>query len=263
MVAHSLGVSSRARWRLRGVSVTLRPGEVLAVVGPNGAGKSTLLRCFAGALPPDEGAVTLDGIALKQWAPDALARRRAVLSQHSATPPGWTCADVVSLGRTPHGDARASTGTDAVMRALDRVDLHGCAARTLSTLSGGQQQRVHLARLLAQLDGPRGVTRFALLDEPSTHLDVAQQHRTMRLARDLAHEGVGVLAVLHELPLAARYADRVLLLSQGTFEALGRPRDVLDAPRLSRVWGVRFVVPWLAGAAHPVALPHDEEEGTL
>jgi iron complex transport system ATP-binding protein len=251
-----LGVHLGGRWTLRGVSPRLRPGELVAVLGPNGAGKSTLLRCLAGERQPDAGVASLDAKPLRQWGIRALATRRAVLDQHAEAPEGLTVAELVALGRGPHGDALTAEGVEAIARSLRAAGVEGFAARAVETLSGGERQRVHLARALAQVDAPG--ERYLLLDEPSTHLDVAQQHATLRAVRSLTSRGVGVLAVLHELGLAARYADRVLLLDAGRVRIEGSPAEVLTPAVLREVWGVEFVVPVIDGAPHPVAVPRRE-----
>lgn len=255
--ARDVGVRVGARAIVRDVSLAIAPGELVALVGPNGVGKSTLLRCLSGERAPTGGAVTLDGRPLPLWDPVSLARRRAVLAQRNAAPEGYTAFGVALLGRTPHGDQESPRGRARAMDALARVGMRARAHEPVAHLSGGELQRVHLARTLAQLDddAPDGA-RFLLLDEPATHLDVAQQHGVLALARALTREQrVGALAVLHELPLAARYADRVCVLCEGRVAASGPPREAFAAATLARVWGVPFEVLDLAGHLHPIALP--------
>ncbi|WP_407928443.1 heme ABC transporter ATP-binding protein [Deinococcus aquaedulcis] len=224
---------------LRGVSLSLQAGELLAVLGRNGAGKSTLLAHLSGDLRAR--GVQLFGQPLPPRRPRELARRRAVLPQHTAVPFAAEVLDIVLLGRIPHG--RRETPADRAMAAdcLARVGLAGFGARSIQTLSGGEQQRVHLARTLAQLSGTAG-DRVLLLDEPTASLDLAHQHATLRLARDLCAEGVGVLAVLHDLNLAAQYADRVLLLAGGEVLAWGPPAAALTPAHIQAAYGHEVLV---------------------
>ncbi len=226
---------------LRGVALGVRPGEVVAVVGPNGAGKSTLLKVMAGEQVPTEGAAVLDGRPLAAWAPDDLALRRAVLPQHSALAFGFTAFEVAMLGRMPHA-ARAAEDEAAARRALEAAGVAHLAERRYPTLSGGEQQRVHLARALAQLDGSATEARYLLLDEPTASLDLAHQHAVLRLARAHAEAGGGVLVVLHDLNLAAQYADRLAVLRDGRLLAEGPPADVLDPALVRAAFDVPVVV---------------------
>lgn len=238
LAADALGVSVKGRWLLRGVTVHARAGEVLAVLGPNGAGKSTLLAALSGARRPDEGEVRFGGVSLRSLSLRELARRRAVLSQAVGVPFPFTCREVVLLGRTPFaGESSAERDEEIARAALESVGAEHLGARTFPTLSGGEQQRVQLARALAQLwevDGARAL----LLDEPTASLDPAHQHLILSLVRRVATRGACVVVVLHDLALAARYADQVLLLSQGNVRAAGAPRGVLTPATLRDVYGV-------------------------
>jgi iron complex transport system ATP-binding protein len=242
--AEALGVERRGRRLLDGVSVAVHPGELLAIVGPNGAGKTTLLSAMAGDLAPNTGIVRLDGRPLAQWTPLALARRRAVMPQASRLGFSLTVRAVVTLGRLPYRD-RVDPATDAqaVDRALEAADILHLAQRAYGTLSGGEQQRVQLARVIAQLDfDASDAAPVLLLDEPTASLDLAHAYGVLQLARGLAGRGVAVAAVLHDLSLAYRYSDRVLVLNNGRAEALDTPREVLDAALLRRVFGIEAQV---------------------
>lgn len=223
------------------VSVELRPGELTAVLGPNGAGKSTLLRVLAGELETDAGAASLDGRSLSSWPPLALARRRAVLPQLSGLAFPFTVEEVVRLGRHPHGDADAPAGRAAAERALAAFDLEGLAGAAYPQLSGGERQRTHAARVMAQVDGAQvdlGGPPWLLLDEPTSALDLAHRHRLLaRVARFVGAGGGAVLA-LHDLNLAARHAERVLLLERGRLVADGPTEEVMTVERLGRLYGV-------------------------
>ena len=223
------------------VSLAIEPGEVLALVGPNGAGKSTLLRALAGDLVPRSGEVTLGGRELARWDRTALARSRAVLPQHDALRFALSVNDVVRLGRAPWSRPRdPRRDALAIERALRATGVEAVAARSYPTLSGGERQRVQLARVLAQLDPweVREEPRVLLLDEPVSSLDPAQQHHVLELAREVAHAGVGVAVVLHDLNLAAQYADRIALLHAGRLVALGRPGTVLTVRHVREVFGL-------------------------
>jgi iron complex transport system ATP-binding protein len=227
------------------------------VVGPNGAGKSTLLRVLSGDLRAYDGTVALLGRPLRAWAPDALARARAVLPQESTLTFPFSALEVVMLGRTPHGGSVGAHARAICLEALAAVAMDAMAERLYPTLSGGERQRVQLARVLAQIwraaDAPGG--RVLFLDEPIASLDLAQQHRALAVARRFAADGVAVLVVLHDLNLAAQHADRVAVLRDGALAAVGAPEAVLTPALVERVFGIPVaVVPHPAGG-RPVLVP--------
>jgi iron complex transport system ATP-binding protein len=238
--------------------LVVRPGEVLALLGPNGAGKSTLLKALTGELKPASGRVLLDGKDLATWPAAELARRRAVLPKHNHLAFGFSVADVVALGRSAHID-HAVRGDDnqAVAAALAAVGLSGFMQRDYRKLSGGEQQRVHLARALAQIwsEDPSGEPRYLLLDEPVSNLDPAYQQTVLRTARAMAGRGCGVVISLHDLNLAAAYADRVLLIAKGRFLADGRPAEVLTPQRVEEVYGLPMLALIHPETGAPVLLP--------
>ncbi|MBI3272376.1 MAG: ABC transporter ATP-binding protein [Planctomycetes bacterium] len=244
---------------LAGVSAELAGGEVLCIVGPNGAGKSTLLRVLAGALAPDRGAVTLGGRPLASFGGRARARSVAFLAQENVCAFPYSAREVVLMGRVPHvGTFGFETEHDraAAEQAIAAVRLEGLAERAVSHLSAGERQRVFLAMALAQ------EPRCLLLDEPTVYLDLRHQVETFLLVRALARErGLAVAVVTHDLGLAARFADRVLLLGSGKAVATGTPREVMSARLLSDAYGTEIaVVPLPDGslavlpAVAPVAL---------
>jgi iron complex transport system ATP-binding protein len=235
---------------LDGVDIDLRAGEVLAIVGPNGAGKSTLLGALAGDRQLASGRVTIGGRDVREARPAELAKLRAVLPQRSTLGVAFTAAEVVRLA-----DHRVS---DAVARRhLADVELEHLADRTFPSLSGGEQQRVQLARVLAQLvaHASDGVGAALFLDEPTSALDPKHQQLVLRLARGAASRGHAVAVVLHDLTLAARWADRVALLARGRLVAMGVPEDVLASPQLAEAYGVTFEM--LRGAGGPVVTVRD------
>lgn len=217
---------------VRDVSAEIAPGETVGLLGPNGSGKSSLLRCLAGLRAPDTGTVRYDGESVRDWSARRIARQVAFVAQDSGADSDLRVADVVGLGRTPFRDRwRGPDATDraVVAAALDRVGLTALAGRSWKALSGGERQRAHLARALAQQ--PYAL----LLDEPTNHLDVRHQLELMEL---LSGTDRTVLVALHDLSLAARHCDRLLLLHHGRLVASGTPAAVLTAERLAEVFEV-------------------------
>ncbi|MGY3229009.1 iron complex transport system ATP-binding protein [Luteibacter sp. HA06] len=240
LVARAVRVERGDRLILRDVSLTASPGRLLVLVGPNGAGKSTLLSTMAGLLKADHGQVMLDGRSLAEWQPRELARRRAMLSQRVDLEFGFSVEEVVGLGRSPHTpDAlRDDRIVDAALRAAHAWGLRG---RSYTALSGGEKQRVQLARVLAQIWDGAGSGAWILLDEPEAGLDIAHQHFILRRARACAVAGFGVVAVLHDLNLAARYADEVAVLADGALLRHAEPDEALDPALLSEIYGIPLV----------------------
>ncbi|MEL7045151.1 MAG: heme ABC transporter ATP-binding protein [Pseudomonadota bacterium] len=239
LVARSISVRRGGRFILRDVSLDVRAGELLVVVGPNGAGKSTLLAALAGDSGIDGGELTLDGRTLVDFPLDELAERRAVVAAPPRLAFDYTVRDVVAMGWL-HGDRfgvqRFGSALHAVLEANELAHL---ARRTYMTLSSGERQRAEYARACLQLwsgDDANNSTRWLLLDEPTANLDVAHGVIMLESFTGRARAGDGVLAVLHDLDLAARFADRVALLDDGKLIALGTPEEVLTEERLSTVY---------------------------
>jgi iron complex transport system ATP-binding protein len=234
---------------LRGVSIQVAPGEIVALLGENGAGKSTLLKTLAGDIVTRAGFVTMNGRPLREWRMRERARTRAVLPQSAALAFGFTGLETVLMGRYPHSQGSTHAHDLAIARtALARLDAAHLESRLVTTLSGGELARVQLARVLAQLwpEAPRE-PHYLLLDEPIASLDPAHQHLALRIARGCAHaDGAGVLAVLHDINLAAQYADRVVLLKQGRVLAEGAPAAVFTPEALGACFNVEATV-----VAHP------------
>ncbi|MFE6165710.1 heme ABC transporter ATP-binding protein [Streptomyces sp. NPDC056486] len=216
---------------LAGVSLTARAGEVLALVGPNGAGKSTLLAALAADLPADEGLVRVCGRPVTEWPARELALRRAVLPQSAALSFPFGVEDVVRMGRAPWAGTALEDDDDRVVReAMAATEVGGFASRPFSALSGGERARVALARVLAQR------APLLLLDEPTAALDLRHQELVLRICRDRAAAGDAVVVVLHDLGLAAAYADRVAVLRGGGLAAEGPPGEVFTGELLSEVY---------------------------
>ncbi|WP_291299023.1 heme ABC transporter ATP-binding protein [Elioraea sp.] len=239
IAAHGIRVARSGRTLLAVAELSLAGGIVTGVVGPNGAGKSTLTRVLAGELHPDTGDVRFEGVPIAAIAPTALAQRRAVLPQSSTLGFPLAAEDVVRLGRIPHAGAVAAAEDEAaVAAAMAEAGVVHLAHRGMATLSGGEAQRVQLARVLCQLAGPDPARTALFLDEPTASLDLAHAHAILAAAAARARAGAAVLAVLHDLSLAARWCDRVLVMEAGRIIADGVPADVLDDALVSRVWGI-------------------------
>jgi iron complex transport system ATP-binding protein len=237
---------------LRAVDLELQPGELVALLGANGSGKTTLLRLLSGALRPDDGEVRLAGQSVGEWPRGALARRIAVLPQHLELPEGFRVAELVEMGRAPHATRLfGSTAEDelAVAHALRDADAVDLADRYPHELSGGERQRVLVAMALAQ------EPELLLLDEPTLHLDLAHQVSLLqRLRRLHAQRSLTVLAVLHDLNLAASFAPRIVLLSEGRVVADGPPNDVLTTETVERVFGIKVEPAMTATGARHIAI---------
>lgn len=223
---------------LGAIDLDVRPGSITTVLGPNGAGKTTLLRVLAGELRPDTGSVSLNSRELTTWTPRQRARILAVLPQHSLLNFPFTAAEVVMLGRTPH-DSGLAHDREIVAQALKAVDGDYLANRLYTQLSGGEKQRVHLARVLAQIwePCPEG-DRFLLLDEPTSSFDLAHQQLTLAVVRNLALQGIGILMVIHDINLAARCTDHMILMQCGRMAIAGAPAEVLQRDTIARVFQV-------------------------
>lgn len=233
---------------LHDVSLSVLPGEVLVLVGPNGAGKSTLLGVLSGELAPTTGSVTLDGRELSGIRHSELARLRSVLTQENTVTFPFRVVEVVAMGRSPWARYRESREDVAeVMRAMEAADVLHLSERRHTALSGGEKARVSFARVIAQQ------TPIVMLDEPTAALDLRHQEEVMRLARGMAQVGRAVVVVLHDLSLAAAYADRMVLVSGGRIEAVGAPAHVLTIELVERVYRLPVTLHDIGGI--PVVLP--------
>ena len=219
------------RTLLADVDLSVRAGEVLALIGPNGAGKSTLLAAISGDRALRSGEVRIAGKRLHEWTLRELSRRRAVLPQENGVFFPFTVEQVVEMGRRPwQRTEREDEDTEAVADALRSTDIERFVERRVPTLSGGERARTALARVLAQRTG------ILLLDEPTAALDLKHQEAVLRLAAERADRGDAVIVVLHDLNLAAAYADTIAMLSQGRIVACGTPAEVLTAEQIGRVY---------------------------
>jgi iron complex transport system ATP-binding protein len=252
-----LTVSYGPRRVLHAVTLEVNSGEVVALIGPNGAGKSTLVRAASGVVPVQAGRVRTNGDDLLSLPPMPRARYLAVVPQAVSLPPAYTVWETVLMGRTPYLNflGQVSEKDEQIARrALEKVDALDLAERRVGELSGGEQQRALLARALAQS------TPILLLDEPTTNLDLHFQVSFMETVRALAHrEGLAVLIALHDLNLAARYADRAALLVEGEIKAAGTPRQVLTPELISAAYHLPVQVVPHPFADVPLVLPVNKE----
>ncbi|MEW1577293.1 ABC transporter ATP-binding protein [Streptomyces microflavus] len=236
-----------------GLSVTVPPGRITVIVGPNACGKSTLLRAMARLLAPSAGAVLLNGRSIQEMPTKEVAAVLGILPQSPTAPEGITVSDLVGRGRYPHqGFFRRWSAEDdeAVAQALLSTDVLELADRPVDELSGGQRQRVWIAMALAQH------TDILLLDEPTTFLDASHQLDVLDLLTDLNRErGVTMVAVLHDLNLACRYADHMIAMKDGRILAEGRPADIVTEELVGEVFGMRCSVIEDPASATPMVVP--------
>ncbi|CAM3855831.1 heme ABC transporter ATP-binding protein [Aeromonas bestiarum] len=234
---HQLSLTRGGRLILDRLDLSLQAGTLTALLGPNGAGKSSLLKCLTGELE-HEGEISLFGRERQAWASIALAHSVGVLPQSSSLNFPFLCEEVVAMGRLPHSEP-ASRRDEIVRAAMTHAGVEHLASRLYPGLSGGERQRVQFARVLAQIwqapDDPQQ-PRLLLLDEPTSALDLKYQHQLLTMARALAARNTAVLVVLHDLNLAARYADRLVMLEQGRLMADGTPAEVLTPALIDRLY---------------------------
>ncbi|MDP3951504.1 ABC transporter ATP-binding protein [Microbacterium sp.] len=253
LIVEELTLGYRERTVIEGLDLAIAPGQITAIVGPNACGKSTLLRSMSRLLTPRAGHVILDGASVHRMPAKELARTLGLLPQSPIAPEGITVADLVGRGRHPHqGIFTRWTRADdeAVADALIATDTVSLADRSVDELSGGQRQRVWIAMALAQ------ETDLLLLDEPTTFLDVSHQVEVLDLLTDLnRRRGTTVVMVLHDLNLAARYADHLIALSEGRIHSAGDPRDVLTPEMVAAVFGMPSQVIVDPTSDKPLMLP--------
>lgn len=238
ILAEHLFVQAEEKLILDNVSMQVPLAKVTAIMGPNGAGKSTLLKCLTGASKFNHGNVSLNGKPLHSYSLTALSRSRAVLSQSSVVDFPFSAFDIVKMGRNPHsGMSSPSLDDEIACQALKVVGCFALKNRVFPTLSGGEQQRIQLARVIAQLWETNSTYLF--LDEPTSALDLKHQHHILKFVSDLAvNRGIGVCIVMHDLNLAMRYSDQLLLIKEGKLFASGETNAVLTAENIESVFEV-------------------------
>lgn len=257
LVAENISYAIAGARLIRDISLTVNPGEVLAIIGPNGAGKSTFLKLLSGEIRPSAGAISLEGEALQKWSKLDYARKRAVMPQSTVIAFPFTVFEVVLLGRSPHIRGIEDERDQAIaLSAMQMTEVKELAMRYYDTLSGGEKQRVQFARALTQIWSDEHIpTRYLFLDEPVAGMDPAHQHAALKIAREFSRREVGVLVVLHDINLAAMYADRIAVFQGGNLYRYGKPDQVLTEPLIKEVfgldvmlqrhptWGCRVVIP--------------------
>ncbi|MEM8486481.1 MAG: heme ABC transporter ATP-binding protein [Bacteroidota bacterium] len=272
----SVSYSIKSKTLVEQISLTIPRGNVTVLLGPNGAGKSTCLKLACGEYRPTTGSIQLGNKFLQHLTPQEKATSHAVVSQSSSLGFPFPSFEVVLMGRMPHNKYTTPADTKIAWAAMERVGVTHLAAQAYTTLSGGEQQRVHLARALAQIwdESKNNTPRYLFLDEPTASLDLQYQHSILQLAKSMAADGVGVLIVLHDLNLAAQYADRVGLMANGRLQVLGQPDEVLTAENIREVFSVHtcisrhpqhpcpLIVP-LHPVVHPPLNDHSSHTNTL
>ncbi|WP_324663749.1 heme ABC transporter ATP-binding protein [Haloarcula sediminis] len=255
--AEDISVSLGGTAILSDVSLTAERGSVVGLVGPNGAGKTTTLRVLRATLSPDSGTIRVAGDPIAGLSSKQVSRRVASTPQATTLSFDFTVRQTVEMGRTPHlGRFERADGDDedAVAAAMERADVARFADRPVTSLSGGERQRVLLARALAQ------ETPVLVLDEPTSSLDINHAVNTLELVAALAREGKTAVAAIHDLNLAARYCDELVLLADGTVRAAGDPREVLKRPTLRDAFDAETLVTDQPGADAPLVTPFADRE---
>lgn len=236
--AENLGYQKKQKWLLKEVNFTVKSGELIVIVGPNGAGKSTLLRLLSNDLHPSSGTVVFQEKNINDYSAEELARKRAYLAQKRNVQFPFTVMDIVLLGRYPYLKGAKETKKDLslVHQALQKVGSFQFKERVYTSLSGGESSRVDLARILVQ------EPELFLLDEPTNHLDPRHQIELLQLCKSMTRQGKTMIVALHDLNLAAAYADQILMLAEGELQHIGSPETVFQTERLQQIYGVAFDV---------------------
>jgi iron complex transport system ATP-binding protein len=242
---------------LDSISCTILPGKLTVLLGPNGAGKSTLLRIVSGEKKPHAGTVFLDNQSIHSIPIRQLALQRGMLTQQYSVSLPFTVAEVVTMGRYAHyRNSPSAKDRRIVSECLQQMQVAHLSDRLFNTLSGGEQQRVQMARVLAQLgDGAADSRKILLLDEPTASMDLLHQQQCLGKARELAEQGYTVVAVLHDLNLAAQFADSLLLLKEGKLLAGGSPSDILEPGLIYKAYGMETAIIYPDQYDFPVIIP--------
>lgn len=236
IVGENIFYSSKKHNILKQIKVAASEGELLGIIGPNGAGKSTLLGLLAHENKPTSGEVYFDKKAFAQWEAGTLARRKAKFSQENSGDIGLEVKDIVLMGRYPYFDAKPNDEDwQVVDEMMEKTDVYRFKDRNYTTLSGGEKQRVHLARVLAQLHNDEN-RNLAFFDEPLNNLDVRYQFQIMEEIKQFTQKGNTAVLILHDLNLAAEFADNILLLKKGEVLAYGKPKDILCKELIAKAY---------------------------
>lgn len=233
------------------VNLEVQAGEISALIGPNGAGKSSLLKCIAGHYSKFDGDISLHGKPTRHWSSSALAKVRAILSQQIQFGFDLSVLEIIKFGRFPYLKSESPKKSQAIAEwCLDQVAMTSFATRNMLSLSGGEQQRVHFARVLAQLYSPdESQAKLLLLDEPTASLDIAQKHNLLQCVMEAVQRfGYAALMVVHDVNLAAQYADQLTLLKKGEIVTQGATTQVLTRQAIQRTFGMDVLI-----QTHPIS----------
>ena len=256
--ADDITVAYGVRRILNKVSFTAETGKLTIIIGPNGAGKSTLMRALTGELIAQSGKVIMNGKVLSDISPEHLACMRAVLPQSSQLAFPFTVHEIIRFGLISSTQLQETMPPHFMIEAmLKKVDLGGYGGRYFQELSGGEQQRVHLARVLCQVPHPveAGEPRFLMLDEPTSSLDIRHQLLILEIARQFSKQGGGVIAILHDLNIAAMFADKIVVISKGEIFDSGIPEKVLTDSLMHEVFKIKILVSKSPTGETPFILP--------
>lgn len=247
------------------LSVEIHKGEVLAILGPNGAGKSTLLKAICGDIKPTSGQITMGDRNLADWSLNERAKIRGILTQNIPLNFTFSVLEVVLMGRSPHLKGRETTHDYHIAyQAMSLAQVDQLHNRIYTSLSGGEKQRVQFARVLAQIwEDQTTSPRYLLMDEPTSSLDLTHQHTTLKIARQFASQGVAVLTILHDLNLAAEYADKVMLMKNGECLAYGDPYTVLTSENIATIYQMQTIISEHPISKRPLIVPITSEEVTI
>ncbi len=223
---------------LKGINLNILPGECLSILGPNGTGKSTLIKCIDGLLKPQKGDIKIDGQNIKDLRREQIAKKLGYVPQSSASLFPLKVFDMVLLGRSPHITWKSTkTDQNKVLKALKMLNIENLAMKNFNEISGGQQQKVIIARALAQ------ETDILLLDEATSNLDIRHQLEVMDIIRKLVDNlGISAVMIVHDLNIAARYSDKIIILNEGKVAVSGKPEDVLTKDNITSTYGVEVSV---------------------
>ena len=241
----SIDINLNKREILKNISIEVKEKEILSIIGPNGAGKSTLLRSLAGDINPTNGNIFYDETNINQIDIQERAFTRSVMSQLQPIAFDFSVKDIVEMGWIDRGESKyADQFDDAVQEVILKCGVKDLIDRNFNTLSGGEQRRIHFARTLLQLWRPSNSSdpKYLFLDEPTANLDLTYEIKLLNIVKDVAQEGAGVILVLHDLNLAAKFSDKVAILKGGLLIDIGLPKDILKSTLLSDIYEIKVEV---------------------
>ena len=241
----SIDINLNKREILKNISIEVKENEILSIIGPNGAGKSTLLKSLAGDINPTNGNIFYDGININQIDIQERAFTRSVMSQLQPIAFDFSVKEIVEMGWINRGESEyADQFDDAVKEVILKCGVKDLIDRNFNNLSGGEQRRIHFARTLLQLWRPSNSSdpKYLFLDEPTANLDLTYEIKLLNIVKDVAQEGAGVILVLHDLNLAAKFSDKVAILKGGLLIDIGLPKDILKSTLLSDVYEIKVEV---------------------